>query len=577
MQMLYKGNINGPKTTLAAAISSSATTITVVNAGVLPDAPNIAVLGTGNIAETIRYGMKSGNVLSSVIRGFGGTAVAWPINTEVCRCFTAYDYNSLVDNILALKEQLDALVEGTPPVENATEILTFAENVKNNVSLLSSQTSVMLKIPLFTDRGITFGNKYYVDSARANDSGNGLTPGTAKKTIGAAISLAQNDHHDIVFIKSGTYPEIVNLNKSTTWLVGYGGNVRIDGINRRVVEPNGTRIEKTNRNPNITVNASYCLVMSLDSVNSPYYGIDLSPNCHNSMIINCSATDGADVGMICSDIYGSTTGTAASHNLFIGCASSYNYDFDSGLFGNAPGSSADGYENEGVENHYIGCSSYANSDDGFDLFRGYEPKLYNCKAFYSGRSETTYQGCRNRTAEKALLGNPVVQGDGNNFKMGPGNGVRTDTNPDGIINSKAVGCLSAYAKVMGYTNNDARNMSLIHCTGIGNLNRNFFTNVSTYGSGSFLVQNCLSYAGGTIDTLYGNATALTNSWNLGVTVQSGDFISLDPTNPNFGVLAAGSSLKNRADLSEDDYTLVGNNDLGWSKVLEVMPEITYDV
>ncbi len=574
METMYKGNINGPATMLTSTITAAATSITVADGSLLPNAPNIAVIGAGNAAETILYGAKSGNVLSSVTRGFEGRALPWPAQTEVARRLTAYDFNTLIDNIQLLQNQIDN--SGTV-TNQTTDILTFANNVKKDVSQLAAQTQVDLTIPLFSNRMVKFGNKYYVNAQEGNNSADGLTPATAKRTIGAAITLAQNNRHDIILVRGGTYDEAVNLNKSTTWLVGYGGDVRINGINRRVVNPNGTAIPKNNRMPNLTVSASYCVVMNIDSINSPYFGIDLGPQCKYSMIINCTAIDGADVGILCSDVYGSPTGEAASFNQFIGCTSAYNYDFDSALFGNAPGTSADGYENEGVENYYIDCNAYANSDDGFDMFRASIASLYHCKAFYSGRAETTYQGARNRSAEKTLVGNPVVQGDGMNFKMGPGNGIRTDTVADGAANTKAIGCLSAYARLMGFTNNQGLIMALIHCTGIGNLNRNFFSDVSPYGNEAILAQNCLSYAGGTVDTLYGNSTQNTNSWNLGVTVRTSDFISLDPTNPNFGVLAAGSPLKNRTDLVNDGYNLAGNNDLGWSDVLGVMPKITYKV
>ncbi len=572
METMYKGNIYGPATMLTSTISAAATSITVQNGSVLPDAPNIAVIGSGNAAETILYGAKSGNTLSLVSRGFEGSPLPWPANTEVARRFTAYDYNALVDNIQTLKTQLDSIGTGT---NRTTDILSFANDVKNNVSLLMTQTQVNLTIPLFSDLVIPFGNKYYVNSQQGNNNADGLTPGTAKRTITAAIALAQDNHHDIIFVKGGTYTEAVNLNKSTTWLVGYDGDVLINGINRPVVNANGTAIPKNNRTPNISVNAPYCILMNLDSVNSPYFGIDLGPQCDYSMIINCAAIDGADVGMICSDIFGSPTGEAASFNQFIGCTCAYNYDFDSMLIGDPPGAHGDGFENEGVKNHYIKCTAYANSDDGFDMFRSNMSNLYQCTAFYSGRTELAYQGSRNRAAEKALVGNPVVQGDGMNFKMGPGNGIRTDTVVDGGGDCKAIGCLSAYARMMGYTNNQALKMVLVHCTGIGNLNRNFFSDVSPYGEEEILAQNCLSYAGGTIDTLYGNSTQNTNSWNLGVTVSASDFVSLDPVNPNFGVLAANSPLRNRDDLVNDGYNLVGNNDLGWSEVLDVMPKITY--
>jgi type III secretion system FlhB-like substrate exporter len=47
---------------LAADIDESAQTIVVNDGTVLSDAPNIASIGAGPVAETILYGAKEGNV-----------------------------------------------------------------------------------------------------------------------------------------------------------------------------------------------------------------------------------------------------------------------------------------------------------------------------------------------------------------------------------------------------------------------------------------------------------------------------------------------------------------------------------
>lgn len=56
------------------------------------------------------------------------------------------------------------------------------------------------------------GTVYYVDATRSDDTGTGLTPTTAKKTITAAITTATAG--DGIAIKSGTYGEDVDLNKT---------------------------------------------------------------------------------------------------------------------------------------------------------------------------------------------------------------------------------------------------------------------------------------------------------------------------------------------------------------------------
>jgi|GEM_PF-6232786 len=100
MKPMYPGMVNSPITELAATITDNQTSITVLNGDSLPVAPNIFVIGQGEIAETVLYTTKSGNTISGLTRGFQGTARAWPSGTKLSRNFTAYDYDSLVKNLL---------------------------------------------------------------------------------------------------------------------------------------------------------------------------------------------------------------------------------------------------------------------------------------------------------------------------------------------------------------------------------------------------------------------------------------------------------------------------------------------
>ncbi len=103
---MYEGKVNSPATTLSSGIDATVTTISLVDASVLPDAPNIAVIGTGEDAETILYETKVENALSNVTRGFQGVAKAWDSGTSIARLFTAYDYNTLKGNITDLDGRL---------------------------------------------------------------------------------------------------------------------------------------------------------------------------------------------------------------------------------------------------------------------------------------------------------------------------------------------------------------------------------------------------------------------------------------------------------------------------------------
>lgn len=105
LKEMYKGIPNSPEATLTSDINSSQTTITVSDANIIPEVPNILVIG-GNTdnPETVKVTGKNGNTLT-VERGFQGSAQAWEAGIKISRNFTAYDYNTLVENINDLQQQ----------------------------------------------------------------------------------------------------------------------------------------------------------------------------------------------------------------------------------------------------------------------------------------------------------------------------------------------------------------------------------------------------------------------------------------------------------------------------------------
>lgn len=108
MLTMYPGMVNSPITELAAAIDDVQTTITVVDGTKLPDAPNLAIIGRGEDAETILYTEKTGNVLSGVVRGFQGVAKAWGQGARIARFFTEYDQRAMMQNIQENADNLAA-------------------------------------------------------------------------------------------------------------------------------------------------------------------------------------------------------------------------------------------------------------------------------------------------------------------------------------------------------------------------------------------------------------------------------------------------------------------------------------
>ena len=99
MQTMYEGIVNSPTTLLDGDIDATQTTIPVIDATKLPDAPNQATIGVTENAETILYAGKSANNLTGCTRGFEGIASIWNSGSVIGRNFTNYDYSSLVSNI----------------------------------------------------------------------------------------------------------------------------------------------------------------------------------------------------------------------------------------------------------------------------------------------------------------------------------------------------------------------------------------------------------------------------------------------------------------------------------------------
>jgi len=136
MSTMYPGIVNSPATELDAPIDSAATTFTVINGTALPDAPNLATIGQGEIAETILYLSKSGNTLSDVSRGFEGTARNWDVNTRIARTFTHYDYETMrqlheqhAEDIAGIHTRDDEQDQAIRTAQAAID--THAENVNN--------------------------------------------------------------------------------------------------------------------------------------------------------------------------------------------------------------------------------------------------------------------------------------------------------------------------------------------------------------------------------------------------------------------------------------------------------------
>ena len=96
---IYPAKSGSPTAYLTAGIVTLDDSISF-DADVLPDAPNLATLGTGATAEVVLYTVKVGNTISSLTRAFSGTtAQTWPTGTAISRRYTSYDHDAFRENI----------------------------------------------------------------------------------------------------------------------------------------------------------------------------------------------------------------------------------------------------------------------------------------------------------------------------------------------------------------------------------------------------------------------------------------------------------------------------------------------
>lgn len=159
---MYEGKVNSPTTTLTQPLNAVAAgtieTVSVSDANVLPPAPNLATIGSGELAETIRYTAKTGNDLTAV-RGFQGGTNAWTAGTPIARFFTAYDHDANINNITELQnnkaEQTGTYANlraqattkediGLGNVDNVQQIAVTEKGAINGVASLDATGNVPL-------------------------------------------------------------------------------------------------------------------------------------------------------------------------------------------------------------------------------------------------------------------------------------------------------------------------------------------------------------------------------------------------------------------------------------------------
>ncbi len=139
---MYRGVTNSPKTELVALITETDTEIEVNDISVLLPNEGVAVIGNGDVAETVKYLEVEGNVLKGCIRGYEGIARSWTAGTRVARNFAASDWNTAIDNIEGLYGRFDD--EKTVPLtlQPGLQVVTAAKDARFKLNQITGKTEI---------------------------------------------------------------------------------------------------------------------------------------------------------------------------------------------------------------------------------------------------------------------------------------------------------------------------------------------------------------------------------------------------------------------------------------------------
>lgn len=199
------------------------------------------------------------------------------------------------------------------------------------------------------------------------------------------------------------------------------------------------------------------------------------------------------------------------NNLVLNCDSHHNYDENSYDGGPTPGENADGFgcHANAANNVFRGCRAYWNSDDGFDFINS--PGvcvIEHSWAFRNGFVPETSTAIGNGAGIKA--------------------GGFTNNVPATIPRHRVLFNVSFRNRRQGfYANHHEGGIDWINNVAFDNGQRNFDM-LGDEGPAPHLIRNNVAFgSGGTIHNLNPEMDSAFNSWNLNVTADADDFLSVD--------------------------------------------------
>lgn len=185
LQTMYAPQANSPSTATTGAMTTGQTTVNVLDASVLPAAPNLLVFGADKTSpETVLMTDKTGNTLT-ITRAVQGVAQSWGANTVVGRYFTATDLSTVQENIQTLNaDKVDEADLATVATSGSYDDL---EDVPESFTP-STHTHTKSQVTDFPSSMTPTAHK----STHASGGGDALSPadiGAAEKSLATTATI----------------------------------------------------------------------------------------------------------------------------------------------------------------------------------------------------------------------------------------------------------------------------------------------------------------------------------------------------------------------------------------------------
>jgi pectate disaccharide-lyase len=395
--------------------------------------------------------------------------------------------------------------------------------VTNTVGAVTSAVATLTVSPAPTN-----GTFYVATDGNDTNSGTITQP---LATLPKAISLAGPGA--MIYVRGGThyYSSTIRIERSGS----NGSPIRLLAYadEHPVINFTNQPYGAANRGILITTNGNWWEFKGLEVCYAGDNGIKVEGSHHRfeQCVFHHNGDTGLQIGFGHDDT--NPDGQLAAFITVINCDSSYNYDSDSNG-GDADGFAAKMHCGRGIV--FMGCRSWYNSDDGWDLYEtDYSIVISNCWTWKSAY---------------------VGQGNGNGFKLG-GNGTGGDSRGTHC----AFNCVAFGCKVNGFTQNSHKDGEVVvNCLGFSNGSSGYnyyFEGSLNSGKANTFTNNASiprsgTNGGGFIED--NSPIQVNNSWNLSVTVSSADYADITEA-------AAGAARQADGSLPTGFARLVAGSDL----------------